>query len=527
MTDIKQSILQGECFLGIELGSTRIKGVLITPDHTPVAQGSCVWENSFVDGIWTYSEEEILSGLKACYKNLKKDVFEKYGVVLKKLGGIGVSAMMHGYMPFDTNEKLLVPFRTWRNTITGEAAEKLSEEFEFNIPERWSVSHLYQAVLKKEAHVKDVCSINTLAGYVHFLLTGEKVVGVGEASGIFPISDKLCYDEKMLGKLNALLKKEGFDKSAETLFPKIRLAGENAGYLTKSGALLLDEEGDLECGIPFCPPEGDAGTGMVATNSIKPSTGNVSAGTSIFAMVVLEKALSKRYKEIDVVTTPDGYPVAMVHCNNCTNEINAYANLFKEIAESLCGKADMNEIYEMIFSLSAKAENDCGRLTVYNYLSGESVTGFSSGRPMLIRGENANFTLPNLLRANLYSSVATLAIGMRILCCENVGISSLCGHGGLFKTGDEGARVLASALNVPITTMETAGEGGPWGMAILAAYAKLKNGRSLPEYLEKEVFSSSRKKITSPDEQYKNGFEEYLARFEKGLGTERKAVELL
>lgn len=527
MADIKRCIEDGKAYLGIEFGSTRIKGVLIDSEHDPIAQGSFTWENSLVDGIWTYSEEEILNGLKECYKSLKADVKAKYGITLTKLGGMGISAMMHGYMPFDGNEKLLVPFRTWRNTITAEAAEKLSESFDFNIPERWSVAHLYQAILKKEPHVKSISSINTLAGYVHFLLTGEKIVGVGEGSGMFPIDESLSYDTKMLEKFNELLRLEGFDKNAEELLPKVKVAGENAGYLTKSGARLLDEEGDLLAGVPFCPPEGDAGTGMVATNSIKQGTGNVSAGTSIFAMIVLEKALNNRYKEIDVVTTPDGYPVAMVHCNNCTNEINAYANLFKEVTESLCGTSDMNKVYGMIFSLSKSADKDCGGLTVYNYLSGESVTGFSSGRPMLVRNENANFTLPNLLRANIYSSVATLAIGMKILEKENVSINSICGHGGLFKTGDEGAKVLASAINTPITVMETAGEGGPWGMAILAAYSANGKEKRLPDYLDEDVFAKSSKKTELPDKEYAEGFEEYLTRFEKGLEIERKAVETL
>ncbi len=527
MANAKDLINEGKTYLGIELGSTRIKGVLIDDENKPIAQGSFTWENSFIDGIWTYSEEEVLDGIKECYKSLKKDVKEKYGVTLKKLGGMGISAMMHGYMPFDANEKLLVPFRTWRNTITAEAAEKLSESFDFNIPERWSSAHLYQAVLKKEPHVKDISSINTLAGYVHFLLTGEKVVGVGEASGMFPIDETLSYDKERLNKFDELLKKEGFNKSAEEVLPKVKLAGENAGYLTEKGVKLLDEEGDLLPGVPFCPPEGDAGTGMVATNSIRKGTGNVSAGTSIFAMIVLEKALKNRYKEIDIVTTPDGYPVAMVHCNNCTNEINAYANLFKEISESLGGTSDMNKVYDMIFSLSKNADNACGGLTVYNYLSGESVTGFSSGRPLLVRGENAEFNLPNLLRANIYSSVATLAVGMKILKNENVEITSICGHGGLFKTGDEGAKVLASAIETPITVMETAGEGGPWGMAILAKYSVNGNGRNLPDYLDEEVFASAKKVTVSPDEGYTDGFNEYLDRFERGLDIERKAVEVL
>lgn len=525
MAEIKRLIESGKVYLGIEFGSTRIKGVLIDGEHTPIAQGSFTWENSLVDGVWTYSQEEILCGLKACYKALKEDVKAKYGVTLKKIGGMGISAMMHGYMPFDEEDNLLVPFRTWRNTITAEAAEKLSESFNFNIPERWSVAHLYQAVLKKEAHIKDIATINTLAGYIHNLLTGERIVGVGEGSGMFPVDESFSYDKKMMEKLGELLRKEGFDKEPERLFPEIRLAGENAGYLTESGARLLDEEGDLEAGVPFCPPEGDAGTGMVATNSIKRTTGNVSAGTSIFAMIVLEKALKNRYKEIDVVTTPDGFPVAMVHCNNCTNEINAYASLFQEVSTALGGKTDMNDVYDMIFSLSEKADADCGGLTVYNYLSGESVTGFSSGRPLMVRSENANFTLANLLRANLYSSVATLAVGMKILDGENVEISSVCGHGGLFKTGDEGARVLASAIKTPITVMETAGEGGPWGMAILAAFAVNANGKKLPEYLDDVVFSSSKKKTVQPDGEYSKGFETYLDRFERGLEIERKAVE--
>lgn len=527
MDEIKDAITSGECFLGIEFGSTRIKAMLILPNHTPVAQGSFDWENSFVNGVWTYSEEDIFNGLKKCYKSLKADVKAKYDIVLRKIGCIGISGMMHGYMPFDKNNRLLTPFRTWRNTITEEAAEKLTEEFDFNIPQRWSSAHLYQSVLNHESYIGEIDSINTLAGYVHFMLTGEKIVGIGEASGIFPIGLNNNYDEIMLGKLNFLLKKEGLRKNTEDIFPKIKTAGENAGYLTSLGAKLLDEDCDLEPGIPFCPPEGDAGTGMVATNSVKAGTGNVSAGTSIFSMVVLDKPLNDYYKEIDIVTTPDGSPVAMVHCNNCTNEINAYANLFRDISTYLTGNSDMNEIYNMIFSLSEKADNDCGNLTVYNYLSGEGVTNFQSGRPMLVRGENADFTLPNLLRANIYSSVSTLAIGMRILNKEKVKISSLYGHGGLFKTGNEGAKILASALNIPVVTMKTAGEGGAWGMAILAAYATHGGNMSLSDYLETKVFSNLEKKTTQPDSLYSEGFNIYLNRFEKGLDIERRAVELL
>lgn len=516
-----------ETFLGIELGSTRIKSILIDNDHNVIATGSHTWDNSLVDGIWTYSQEEILSGLQASYASLKADVNDKYGTVLTNVGAIGISAMMHGYIALDRDDNFLVPFRTWRNTITGDAAGKLSELFDFNIPERWSISHLYQAILNKEEHVGRIDFLTTLSSLVHYKLTGQKVIGVGDASGMFPIDEKKNFNERMCNSFNGLMQAHGVNLKLESILPRVLQAGEMAGYLTDEGAKLLDVDGDLVSGIPLCPPEGDAGTGMVATNSVRPNTGNVSAGTSVFAMVVLDKALSKRYAEIDVVTTPDGEPVAMVHCNNCTNEISAYAKLIIEATEELGLTVEVNQVYDMLFSTALKGAKDCGGLISYNYLSGESITHFTEGRPMLVRSNDSVFSLSNLMRAQLFSAVATLNIGMKILFKENIKLKSMVGHGGYFKSSCAGATAMALALNTPVTVMQNAGEGGAWGMAILAAFMVKGNNRSLGDYLASEVFMNTQAVTTTPEKDDIEGFEKYMSSFEKGLEVERKAVEVL
>lgn len=526
-TSIQSAIETGQTYLGIEFGSTRIKAVLAGPDHAPVASGSYAWENQYKDEIWTYSLEDVWKGLQSCYESLAKDVAEKYGTVLEKTSAIGISGMMHGYLVFDKEGKLLTPFRTWRNTITGQAAEELTQLFGFNIPQRWSIAHLYQAILNQEIHVNDIAYMTTLAGYVHWQLTGQKVVGIGEAAGMFPIdSQKNNYDERMLELFQSAAKEKGWKGNIKEILPDVLVAGEQGGCLTAEGAKLLDPSGVLQARIPTAPPEGDAGTGMVATNSVAVSTGNVSAGTSIFSMVVLEKKLEHVYEQIDMVTTPAGKPVAMVHCNNCTNEINAWASVFKELLEQMGQEPDMNEIYSAIFSSAAKGEKDCGGLLLYNYLSGEPVAGLSKGCPMLVRRPQDRLTFPNFMRAQLYSAVATLKIGMDILAEEQVKISKIFGHGGFFKTGNTGQRVMAAALGVPVSVMETAGEGGAWGMALLAAFvAKKEDGETLEEYLEHKVYKGQPVSVLEPDTEDKAGFDSFIKRYKDGLALEQFATE--
>ena len=525
----KELIEEGKAYLGIEFGSTRIKAVVIGEAGEVLAMGGFGWENSLKDGIWTYSEEEIFAGLKACYADAAKDIENKYGVTVKRFAGIGISAMMHGYLAFDANEKLLVPFRTWRNTITGEAAEKLTKEFNYNIPQRWSISHLYQAMLNKEAHVKDIDFFTTLAGFVHWKLTGEKVLGVGDASGMFPIDmNTRNYDAKMIEKFDLLAKDTDLSKSLNDLLPKVLSAGENAGVLTAEGAALLDKSGNLEAGIPLCPPEGDAGTGMVATNSVKIKTGNISAGTSVFAMVVLEKELSKVYPEIDLVTTPDGALVGMVHCNNCTSEINNWVKIFKEFCDLYGINPDMNELFTKLYSVSISGEPNCGGVLLYNYLSGEPVTGFEKGALVLARSAEDNFTLANLMRSNLYSAMATLKIGLDLMLKEEgVKVDEMYGHGGYFKTKGVGTRIAAAAINAPVSVMETASEGGAWGIALLAAYMDNKNGKSLGEYLADVIFKDAKCEKVAPGEEDVKGFDEYIEKYKKGLTIERAAVDTL
>ncbi len=525
----KECIEEGKAYLGIEFGSTRIKGVVCDGEGNVLAMGGFGWENSLKDGIWTYSEKEIFNGLKACYADTAKNIENQYGIRVKRFAGIGISAMMHGYLAFDAQNHLLVPFRTWRNTITGEAAEKLTKEFQYNIPQRWSISHLYQAMLNKEEHVKDIDFFTTLAGFVHWKLTGRKVLGVGDASGMFPIDPSTkTYDRTMMEKFDALAKETALSKNLADLLPEVLSAGEAAGVLTKEGAALLDESGVLEEGIPLCPPEGDAGTGMVATNSVKERTGNISAGTSVFAMVVLEKELSKVYPEIDLVTTPDGALVGMVHCNNCTSEINNWVKIFKEFCDLYGINPDMNDLFTKLYSVSISGEPNCGGVLLYNYLSGEPVTGFEKGALVLARTANDNFTLANLMRSNLYSAMATLKIGLDLMLKEEgVRVEKMYGHGGYFKTKGVGTRVAAAAINAPVSVMETASEGGAWGIALLAAYMDKKGSMGLSEYLSDVIFKDAKCEKCEPDAEDVKGFDEYIERYKKGLAVERSAADVL
>ena len=531
---IKKAIQDGKTILGLEFGSTRIKAVLVDESHEPVAMGTWDWENSLVDSIWTYSLEDIWKGLQGCYKSLAEDVQDKYGVTLTRLAALGFSGMMHGYMPFNKAGELLVPFRTWRNTMTEEACKELTPLFRFNIPQRWSIAHLYQAILNGEEHVKDISYLTTLAGYIHWQLSGEgkeggeRVLGVGEASGMFPIDSAVCdFDAEMIEKFDALAADKGFGWKLKDILPKVLPAGEKAGVLSASGAKLLDPSGNLQPGVPMCPPEGDAGTGMTATNSVKVRTGNISAGTSIFSMVVTEKALSKVHEEIDMVTTPDGSPVAMVHCNNCTSDLNAWVNLFEEFAGRLGVKTDKNELYGTLYREALTADTDCGGLMAYNYFAGEPVTGLNGGRPMFVRTPDAKFTLANFMRSHLYSSMAALKIGNDILLKEEqVKVDSLTGHGGLFKTPVVGQQLMAAAMNAPVTVMDTASEGGAWGMAVLAAYMEEKaEDESLPDYLSNRIFAGQTGTTIEPKPEDVAGFDAFIEKYKSTLPAEKAAVE--
>ena len=530
MCMIKEDIMNAKTALGIEFGSTRIKAVLIDSEHAPVASGSHEWENRLENGIWTYTLEDVWTGLQDAYSNLAADVKAQYGVTLQKVGAIGFSAMMHGYMAFNGAGELLVPFRTWRNTMTGEAAEKLFSLFDYNIPQRWSIAHLYQAILNGEEHVKDIAYLTTLAGYIHWKMTGRKVLGVGDASGMFPIDPKTKdYDQAMVEKFDALVAEKNFPWKLCDILPQVLVAGEDAGTLTEEGARLLDVSGNLEAGIPVCPAEGDAGTGMAATNSVKQRTGNVSAGTSVFAMVVLEKELSRAYPELDLVTTPDGSLVAMVHCNNCTSDLNAWVHIFKEFMQAMDLPVDMNQLFGTLYNKAMEGDKDCGGVMAYNYFSGEPITGFDEGRPLFARRPDAKFTLANFMRSHLYSSLATLKIGMDILFKqEHVELDELMGHGGLFKTNGVGQSIMAAAANVPVTCMETAGEGGAWGIALLAAYRKdRKEGETLDTYLSDRVFAGQKGSTLAPDPADAAGFDEFIKAYQAGLPMEKAAVETM
>ena len=523
----KETIQQGKAILGIEFGSTRIKAVLIDQENKPIAQGSHEWENQLVDGLWTYSVEAIWYGLQDCYANLRKEVLDKYDCEIEILAAIGFSAMMHGYMAFNKNQNILVPFRTWRNTNTAKAAAELSELFVYNIPLRWSISHLYQCILDNEEHVPDIDFITTLAGYIHWQVTGEKVLGIGDASGMLPIDPQTRdYSADMVSKFDKLVEPKGFSWKLLDILPKVKLAGENAGFLTAEGAKKLDISGHLKAGIPVCPPEGDAGTGMVATNAVKQRTGNVSAGTSSFSMIVLEKDLSKPYEMIDMVTTPDGSLVAMVHCNNCTSDLNAWVNLFKEYQQLLGVPVDMNEVFGKLYNNALTGDADCGGLIAYNYISGEPVTGLAEGRPMFVRSANDKFNLANFMRANLYASVGVLKIGNDILFNdEKVKVDRITGHGGLFKTKGVGQRVLAAAINSPISVMETAGEGGAWGIALLGSFlVNNPEAKTLAGWLEDCVFAGNTGEEIAPTAEDVAGFNKWIENYKRGLAIEQAAV---
>ena len=528
MERIKNEILNGNAALGIEFGSTRIKAVLVDSTNTPVAQGDHEWENRLENGVWTYTTDDIWTGIQDCYAKLKDDVQSRYGVTLTSLSAIGISAMMHGYMAFDADKNLLVPFRTWRNSMTADAAEELSALFGFNIPQRWSIAHLYQAILNGEAHIPQIKYQTTLAGYVHWLLTGSFVLGVGEASGMFPIDSKTKdYNDGMLDKFNSLEKVKAAGIYVRDIFPKVLSAGENAGTLTDEGAKLLDPSGDLKGGIPMCPPEGDAGTGMVATNSITKRTGNVSAGTSVFAMVVLDEPLKNAYPEIDVVTTPAGDDVAMVHVNTCTSDLNAWVNIFREFAALTGTEISTGDLYNKLYTKALEGDKDCGGLLAYNYFSGENITDMPEGRPLFVRLPDANFNLANMMRAHLYSSMATLKLGMDILANENVKIDKMFGHGGIFKTKDVAQSFMAAAMNCPVSLMETAGEGGAWGIAVLASYMVNGGGDTLTDFLNNKVFADGSVYTLSPEKSDVDGFNAFAEKYKKGLAIERAAVENL
>lgn len=534
--DTATLIKEGNAVLGIEFGSTRIKAVLIDENYHPVASGDFEWENQLVEGYWTYSMEEIWTGVQTAYRRLAEDVKKTYGVTLTRLKAMGISAMMHGYMAFNQEGELLIPFRTWRNSTTGEAAEKLTETFSFNIPQRWSIAHLYQAILSGEEHVKDISFLTTLAGYIHWKLTGNKVLGIGDASGMFPVSMATKdYDEVKLKQFADLIADKNYPWEIKQILPKVLVAGEPAGCLSEEGAKLLDVTGNLQAGIGCCPPEGDAGTGMTATNSVARRTGNVSAGTSIFAMVVMENELDKVHPEIDMVTTPEGNPVAMVHANNCTSDLNAWVNLFGEFAEAFGMDINRDDLYGTLYRKAMEGDKDCGGLMSYGYLSGENITGVEEGRPLFVRTPESNFNLSNFMRTHLMSSLGALKVGMDILLQEEkVTIDTIYGHGGLFKTKGVAQKLLASAIHTPVAVMETAGEGGPWGMALLAAFMADKHSQgttsdadkdmTLQQYLSDCVFGGDEGIKEYPEKEEEEGFAVFIERYKKGIAAEKTAV---
>lgn len=525
---IKEAIVSGKTSFGIEFGSTRIKAVLIDCNFETISSTSYDWENRLVNGYWTYDLHEVVTGLQEVYRQIKQEVEDKYGITLNKIGSIGCSAMMQGYIALNKKGDLLVPFRTWRNATTGIAAAALSDKFQFKIPQRWSVAHLYQAILDNEEHVADIDYITTLSGYIHWRLTGEKVLGICDASGMFPINERTHqYHQKMIKTFTALVADKGYPWNLTDILPNVFRAGEHAGNLSDAGARLLDPSGSLEAGIPLCPPEGDAGTGMVATNSVKKRSGNISVGTSIFAMIVLEKDLSRVYPEIDIVNTPDGNPVAMVLANNCSSDINAWIGLFREFHEALGNQSHTTDLFKVLFNKALEADEDGGGLLSYNYYSGENITGFAKGRPLFVRSPESRFNLANFMRMHLFSAFAALRLGMDILTKdEHVVIEHIMAHGGLFKTPIVGQKICGAALNVPVSTMLMAGEGGAWGMAILASYmANRKQHETLPDYLTDKVFKNITGQKIFPDSADVEGFEKFMKRYKRGLAIEQAAVD--
>ena len=529
-TLIKKTIEEGKTVLGIEFGSTRIKAELIGADNSPIASGGFNWENRLENNIWTYSLEDIWTGLQTCYQKLALDVKQKYGIVLTQIGAIGFSGMMHGYLVFDKNDELLVPFRTWRNTMTKQASEELSELFQFSIPQRWSIAHLYQAILNKESHVDKIAYQTTLAGYIHWKLTGKKIMGIGEASGMFPVdSSTKTFHKRMCEQFDELVADKNLPWTISTILPEIQIAGSFGGTLTEEGAKLLDITGQLKEGCPICPPEGDVGTGMTATNSIARKTGNVSAGTSVFAMVVLENELSQMYPELDLVTTPLGDAVAMVHCNNCTSDLNAWVGIFKEFTDCIHVDMDMGLLYDTLYFKAMEGDFDCGGLLAYNYFSGEHITGFEQGRPLFVRTPDSKFNLANFMRVHLMTSLGALKTGLDILLKkEGVTVESITGHGGLFKTVNVGQSILAAAINAPVTVMKTAGEGGAFGIALLASYMLNKDKEeTLEDFLAKKVFVEMERTTLQPEAEAVKGFEVFMERYSRGLAIEKAAVEYL
>ncbi|MDP4094957.1 MAG: FGGY-family carbohydrate kinase [Bacillota bacterium] len=528
--EVRNAIISGKTFIGIELGSTRIKTVLIGADNTPVASGSHDWENSYINNIWTYSLDDIWRGVQDSYRKMADAVREQFGVAVETAGAIGFSGMMHGYMVFDKNDKLLTPFRTWRNNITGQASEALTRVFSYPIPQRWSIAHLYQAILNQEEHISDINYMTTLAGYIHWKLTGWKVLGVGEASGVFPIDIATKdFNRKMVDLFDGLIGPRNLPWRLENILPTVLVAGTKAGELTEAGAKLLDISGQLKPGIPFCPPEGDAGTGMVATNSVAARTGNVSAGTSVFAMIVLEKELSGVYPEIDLVTTPAGKLVAMAHSNNCTSDYDAWIGLFSEAIKALGIEVSKAKLYDTLLGMALQGDADCGGLLSYCYVSGEHITHFEEGRPMFVRSSNSNFNLANFMRVNLFTALGALKTGLDILIeKEAVKVDKILGHGGFFKTREVGQKIMAAAVNVPVSVMETAGEGGAWGIALLASYmVNRTENESLEAYLKHKVFTGEKGYTVEPDPSDVAGFNRFMTRYTEGLAIERAAVEHL
>jgi sugar (pentulose or hexulose) kinase len=527
--NIEKQIITGNTIIGIEMGSTRIKAVLIDQDSNPIASGGFTWENTLNDGIWTYSLDKVWEGVRLSFSSLMENIQAKYQIKPAKVKAIGISGMMHGYLVFDKDGRQLTPFRTWRNNITGIASKKLTDLFDYPIPQRWSIAHLYQSILNNEEHVRDIDYVTTLAGYVHWKLTGQKVIGIGEASGMFPIDlGTKDFNSTMTHQFDELIEPNGYGWNLEELLPKVLVAGENAGSLTSEGAFLLDPSGGLENGIALCPPEGDAGTGMVATNSISKRTGNVSAGTSVFAMLVLEKELSMVHSEIDLVTTPDGNLVGMAHSNNCTSDYDAWISLFGQVAGALGMEVSRSDLYDKILNLALKGDPDCGGLLSYGYISGEHLTGFNEGRPLFVRSSENRFTLENFIRTHLYTSLCGLRTGLNVLIDdEHVKINEIKGHGGFFKTPGVGQKIMAAATNIPVSVLETAGEGGSWGIALLASYMVRDDiDLSLPSFLQ-NIFSGSIGKAVKPDPRDVEGFQLFFDRYNKGLAIERAAVENL
>ena len=524
----RETIAAGHAVLGIELGSTRIKASLVDPHGAPLAGGSHAWENQFVDRVWTYALDDVEAGLRACVASLLAEVEERYGVRPTSFRAIGVSAMMHGYLALDESGELLVPFRTWRNTSTGAAAAELSALLGHNIPLRWSVAHLHQAVLDDEPHVSRLAHLTTLAGYVHWRLTGRRVLGVGDASGMFPMDPATHdYDADLLARYDELVAGRRPGLHLADLLPEVLLAGQEAGRLTPEGAAWLDPSGTVAPGIPLCPPEGDAGTGMVATNAVAPRTGNVSVGTSIFAMVVLERPLAGVHHELDLVTTPAGDLVAMVHCNNGASELGAWAGVFGEFATALGRSADPDEVFGALLRSALDGEADGGGLLAYNYLSGEPITGLDEGRPLLVRTPDSRLTLANLIRTQVYGAFGTLSLGMQVLSSEGVEIDTLFAHGGLFRTAGVAQRLLAAAVGAPVGVARTASEGGPWGMAVLAAYLGSAAEQDLGTFLTQEIFGAAAADVVDPDPDDVRGYATYLDRYRAGLAVERSAAQAL